>query len=158
MKPTPEAVAPQPITCEAGHRPLLLVGNDRNRQRLAARDDVWTFAPLPAVLPRCRAIVHAGGHGSTAAALHAGVPQLALPMAFDQLGHGQRIARLGVGAVLPFRRVGHGPHLRDALDRTLAPARAETAATMARSLRDEDGPEDAAEHLEQVLSRPGCGD
>lgn len=134
-----------------GHRALLLVGNDRNRRALADRDDVWTFAPLPSVLPRCRAIVHAGGHGSTAAALHVGVPQLALPMGFDQIGHAARIRQLGVGTSLPFRRRSPS-RLANALHEVLQETCAEVASSSARRLHHERGPATAADHLEAILT------
>jgi rhamnosyltransferase subunit B len=135
----------------AGHRPLLLVGNERNRATLADRKDAWTFAPLPRVLDRCRAIVHAGGHGSTAAALHAGVPQLALPMGFDQHGHARRIQELGVGTSLPFRR--RSPARLTAALRGLLDGRHDSAASdLARRLAEEDGPATAADHLDACLT------
>jgi rhamnosyltransferase subunit B len=135
----------------AGHRPLLLVGNDRNRSALADREDTWTFAPLPRVLDRCRAIVHAGGHGSTAAALHAGVPQLALPMGFDQHGHARRIQQLGVGTSLPFRR--RSPSRLTAALRALLDGPHDSAACdLARRLAEEDGPATAADHLDACLT------
>lgn len=134
-----------------GHRPLLLVGNDRNRVALADRNDVWTFAPLPSVLPRCRAVVHAGGHGSTAAALHAGIRQLALPMGFDQVGHAARIKQLGVGTSLPFRQRSPS-RLVDALHEVLNEACAAAAAQLAKRLQQEDGPAAAADNLEAILT------
>lgn len=138
----------------SGQRPLLLVGNERNRRCLSARDDVWTFAPLPAVLPRCRAVVHAGGHGSTAAALHAGIPQLAMPMGFDQVGHGARIHELGVGTSLPFRRRSPA-RLAAALQQVLHPGCVAAASRLAGRLGREDGPATAADHLESVLADVG---
>ena len=133
-----------------GHRALLLVGNYRNRRVLADRRDVWTFAPLPQVLGRCRAIVHAGGHGTIAAALHAGIPQLALPMGFDQIGHAERIRQLGVGPSLPFRRRSPS-RLAAALHVVLHEACAAAASRLAERLRHEDGPAAAADHLETLL-------
>jgi len=134
-----------------GHRPLLLVGNDRNRGALAGRDDAWTFAPLPSVLPRCRAVVHAGGHGSTAAALYAGIPQLALPMVFDQVGHAARIRQLGVGTSLAFRRRSPA-RLAAALHKVLHEGCAAAAFHLAGRLHQEDGPATAADHLEAILT------
>jgi rhamnosyltransferase subunit B len=83
---------------------VLLVGNQRNVQQLADRDDVWQFASLPAVLPHVSAVIHAAGHGTTAAALHAGVPQVVLPQTFDQVEHARRLEELGVGMSVPWRR------------------------------------------------------
>lgn len=136
---------------DLGHRPLLLVGNDRNRRALADRRDAWTFAPLPAVLAHCRAVVHAGGHGTTAAALHAGIPQVAMPQGFDQLAHASRIVDLGVGAALPFRRRSPA-RVREALEHALASPAVGRAHTLAERLRPEAGPATAADEIEHVLA------
>ena len=48
------------------------------------------FAPFRQLLPRCAAIVHHGGIGTTAAALTAATPQLVLPLAWDQPDNARR--------------------------------------------------------------------
>jgi UDP:flavonoid glycosyltransferase YjiC (YdhE family) len=48
-------------------------------------------------LPRCRAIVHHGGAGTTAASVRSGVPTLVLWMVADQPVWATQIKRLGVG-------------------------------------------------------------
>jgi rhamnosyltransferase subunit B len=55
------------------------------------------YARFGALFPRCSAVVHHGGIGTTAQALAAGLPQLVLPMAWDQPDNALRIKRLGVG-------------------------------------------------------------
>jgi UDP:flavonoid glycosyltransferase YjiC (YdhE family) len=57
----------------------------------------FDYAPLSAVLPRCAALVHHGGIGTTAAALAAGVPQVIVPFSHDQPDNAQRVLKLGVG-------------------------------------------------------------
>ena len=54
------------------------------------------FAPLSRLLPRCAALVHHGGIGTLAQGLAAGVPQLTMPMGFDQPDNTTRLFRLGV--------------------------------------------------------------
>lgn len=49
------------------------------------------------LFPRCRAIVHHGGSGTTAASVRAGVPTLVLWVGADQPVWAARIKRLGVG-------------------------------------------------------------
>jgi hypothetical protein len=49
------------------------------------------------VLPHCAAIVHHGGVGTLAQGLAAGVPQLVMPMGFDQPDNATRSSALGVG-------------------------------------------------------------
>ncbi len=55
------------------------------------------FVPLSHVLPHCAALVSHGGIGTLAQGLAAGVPQLTMPMGFDQPDNATRLQRLGVG-------------------------------------------------------------
>ena len=55
-----------------------------------------------AIFPVCRAVVHHGGAGTTAAGLRAGVPTLILPTFLDQTIWGARIKRLSVGTARRF--------------------------------------------------------
>ena len=55
-----------------------------------------------AIFPACRAVVHHGGAGTTAASLRAGVPTLILWMADVQLIWGAAIKRLKVGTARRF--------------------------------------------------------
>jgi rhamnosyltransferase subunit B len=60
--------------------------------------DGWhePYVPFSRVLPRCAAIVHHGGIGTCAQGLAAGVPQLTMPLGFDQPDNTTRLWRLGV--------------------------------------------------------------
>jgi len=49
------------------------------------------------MLPRCAAIVHHGGYGTTAAGFRAGLPALVIPHIADQFYWAQKVAELGVG-------------------------------------------------------------
>ncbi|MEO8637216.1 MAG: glycosyltransferase [Gemmatimonadales bacterium] len=53
------------------------------------------YAPFSAVLPRAAAMIHHGGIGTAAQCFAAGVPQLMMPMAFDQPDNALRATRLG---------------------------------------------------------------
>jgi rhamnosyltransferase subunit B len=59
------------------------------------------YLPLSQVLPRAAALVHHGGIGTAAQGLAAGVPQLVMPMTFDQPDNLSRLSRLGVARSLP---------------------------------------------------------
>ena len=61
------------------------------------------YAPFSELLPRCAALVHHGGIGTTAQALAAGVPQLVMPLSHDQPDNAERVAKLGVGDVIGVR-------------------------------------------------------
>jgi UDP:flavonoid glycosyltransferase YjiC (YdhE family) len=76
------------------------------------------YAPFGRLLPRCAAIVHHGGIGTTAQGLAAGIPQLVMPMAHDQPDNVDRLMRLGVGqSVKPSHF--HGPKVASALQELL---------------------------------------
>jgi UDP:flavonoid glycosyltransferase YjiC (YdhE family) len=55
-----------------------------------------------AAFPSCRAVVHHGGAGTTAAGLRAGVPQMIISTWLDQTLWGARVKRLGVGTARRF--------------------------------------------------------
>ncbi len=66
-----------------------------------------SFVPFSMILPRCAAIVHHGGVGTCAQGLAAGIPQLIMPMGFDQPDNVTRLQRLGVASwVVPKRFTG----------------------------------------------------
>ncbi|MGE2733517.1 glycosyltransferase [Mycolicibacterium vaccae] len=73
-----------------------------------------------AVFPRCRAVVHHGGAGTTAAGLRAGMPTLILWVGADQPVWATQIKRLGLGTSRRFSRTSPRS-LRRALRTVLAP-------------------------------------
>jgi rhamnosyltransferase subunit B len=60
----------------------------------------FDYLPFSDVLPRCAAIVHHGGIGTTSQAFAARIPQLIMPLAHDQPDNAQRVQKLGVGSFL----------------------------------------------------------
>ncbi len=73
-----------------------------------------------AVFPACRAVVHHGGAGTTAASLRAGVPTLILSMDPNQMFWGARVKRLKVGTARRFSDTSLESLVAD-LRRILAP-------------------------------------
>jgi rhamnosyltransferase subunit B len=55
-------------------------------------------------LPRAAALVHHGGIGTLSQGFAAGLPQLVMPMSFDQPDNAARLKRMGAGLALPRRR------------------------------------------------------
>lgn len=100
------------------------------------------------LLPRCAAVVHHAGAGTTAAASRAGVPQVPVPHGFDQPAWAQRLRELGVArTILPYRF--DAPALTDALVTTLGDAEVQaTAAALRERLSGRDGASDAADWIE----------
>jgi UDP:flavonoid glycosyltransferase YjiC (YdhE family) len=87
---------------QLGRRALLLTQYPSQLPTLPAGVHHERYVPFSAVLPQCAAFVHHGGIGSLAQGLAAGIPQLTMPMGFDQPDNATRLARLGVGRwVLP---------------------------------------------------------
>jgi UDP:flavonoid glycosyltransferase YjiC (YdhE family) len=62
------------------------------------------YAPLRRLAPRAAALVHHGGIGTLAEGLRSAVPQIAVPLFFDQFDNAQRLKELGVGRSLPAQR------------------------------------------------------
>lgn len=83
-----------------------------------------------AVFPHCRAVVHHGGSGTTAASLRAGVPTLVLWSSADQPYWGAQVKRLKVGTSRRFS-ASTGETLVGDLRRILDPAYAKRARELA---------------------------
>jgi len=79
-----------------GRRALLLTRYSGHLPPLPPTAHHETFIPLSHVLPRCAALVSHAGIGTLAQGLAAGVPQVTMPMGFDQPDNATRLQRLGV--------------------------------------------------------------
>ncbi|RYD67181.1 MAG: glycosyltransferase, partial [Verrucomicrobiaceae bacterium] len=64
----------------------------------------FSYVPFSQVLPRAAAMVYHGGIGTCAQTLRAGIPQLLMPMAHDQLDNLSRVHDLGTGDGLTPKR------------------------------------------------------
>ena len=72
------------------------------------------FVPFRWLVPRSAALVHHGGIGTLSQGFAGGVPQIVMPMGFDQFDNAARVERLGVGRRLA-RKAFRGPALADLL-------------------------------------------
>jgi len=97
------------------------------------------------------AVIHHGGAGTTASALHAGKPQIIVPHIGDQNFFGTEVERLGCGFRL--RQLKRWPELLNgAIDRLNAnPEHAKNAARVQSVLLAENGPATAIEELERYV-------
>src|SRR6185437_12170569 len=117
-----DTVAMISATCaELGERALICFGGtdfgDVPRHDHVKVVGVVNYA---AVFPVCRAVVHHGGSGTTAASLRAGVPTLILWSSADQPYWGNQVRRLNVGTSRRFSATTRESLVAD-LRRTLSP-------------------------------------
>jgi len=116
---------------------------------------VTDFAPQRAALARAAAVITHAGLNTVLDALEAGVPMLALPIAFDQPGVAARIEHAGVGLRLQSQlaspaRIGH------ALQRLLNEGEfRQRAVRLGAEVREAGGAVRAAELIEAALGTDG---
>ena len=110
----------------------------------------WKYAPFSALLPRCAAIVHHGGIGTTSQALRAGCPQLVMAMAHDQPDNAARVKRLGCGDVIA-RELFWAGRVAKKLQRLVNEPRVKSAcASTARKFEQADPLAETAELIESL--------
>lgn len=127
-----------------GRRAILLMGKNPPPDAPADQILALDYAPHASIFPHAAAVVHHGGVGGCAEVIRAGVPALTIPFAFDQPDNAMRMKRMGVGEVLPLKKVTRATlerSLKAVLDDTAMAARAravareiDPAADMARTV------------------------
>ncbi len=90
------------------------------------------------LFPRCRAVIHHGGSGTTGAGLTAGRPTWVYSLYFDQPFWGSRVKRLGVGGHGRFRDLRARP-LAEVMRRLTRQDVRQRASALGDQLRREDG-------------------
>jgi UDP:flavonoid glycosyltransferase YjiC (YdhE family) len=114
-----------------------------------------SFVPFGWLLPRSAAVVHHGGIGSLSQGLAAGIPQLMMPMGFDQFDNAHRLEQLGLGAAIRPSRF-RGPAVAHSLERLLAdPLMADRCRAIRERLASHDGLLTAAKCLERFATTAG---
>ena len=108
------------------------------------------FVPFSQLLPHAATLVHHGGIGTCAQGLAAGVPQIVMPMAYDQLDNASRLKRLGVADIL-YPKNFTGPNLTRTLDKLLAtPSVHERAKHWAAQIKNQDALTETCVELEKL--------
>jgi UDP:flavonoid glycosyltransferase YjiC (YdhE family) len=106
-----------------------------------------------AIFPACRAVVHHGGSGTTAASMRAGIPTLVLWSSADQPYWGNQVKRLKVGGSRPFSATTRESLVED-LREILSPECATRArALAARMTKPAESVARAADLLEDAAGR-----
>lgn len=132
-------------------RAIFLLGDESANNELGPLEDAFLTRPyldFGRIFPRAAVVVHQGGIGTTAQALHAGVPALILPFAHDQFDNAWRAQRLG--AALMGDRHWSAAKLARACAQLLARPR---PTVLARELAAEPGAEGAAEAILSAVRR-----
>jgi len=135
---------------EKRQRAIILTGWGGKKTAAPAEDLLYLEgAPHDWLFPRCKAVIHHGGAGTTAAGLRAGIPNIVLPHAVDQPFWGKRVAAIGVGpAPLDLKKLSVRS-LAAALEQIEDPALRARAAEIGRIICAEDGVGEAVRIIEQ---------
>jgi UDP:flavonoid glycosyltransferase YjiC (YdhE family) len=116
---------------------------------------VRTFWPQESVLRHCAAAILHGGFNSVLDALAAGVPIVALPIAFEQPGTAARLAWIGAGRTLSPHRLTVG-RLASALEDVMEnPSYREAAARLSAEMSTAGGAPEAAIAINAAFSHAG---
>lgn len=93
--------------CEDLQQPAILISTEPSQlpTNLPAYIATAQYAPFSQLFPVAKAVVHHGGIGTTSQCLSAGVPQVVMPMAFDQFDNAERVAKLKCGTWMPMAKV-----------------------------------------------------
>jgi rhamnosyltransferase subunit B len=134
-------------------RAVLLVGRDAAPASSTLPEGVAAFdyAPYSQLFPRCAAIIHQGGIGTTGQAMRSGRPMLVMPYAHDQPDNAARICRLGIGRTISRARFTL-PRATREIGRLLDdPGYSKRAAEVGAAVSREDGAAIAADAIERLL-------
>ncbi len=140
------------VTAELGERALICSGElDVVDAPAAGHVMIVRSVHHASVFPRCRAIVHHGGAGTTAASVRSAVPTVVLWVGADQPVWARQIERLGVGSAQRFSTTTHAA-LRAALRTALSQRARERAREIAaRMIPPEQSVSAAADLLERAV-------
>jgi MGT family glycosyltransferase len=136
---------------------ILTTGRHRDPSQLelgptAANVHVAPWVDHAELLPRCAALVTAGGTSTVVSALQAGIPLVVVPTNWDKPDNARRVVEAGVGVRLaPKQCTPDG--LRTAVEEVLRePKYAESARHMAELIAASPGPARAAELVEGLVT------
>jgi sterol 3beta-glucosyltransferase/vancomycin aglycone glucosyltransferase len=114
--------------------------------------------PHAHVFPRCAAVVHHAGAGTTHAALGAGVPSVTVPHVSDQFAWADELQRLGAAPAALTRTKLTAGGLADRIRQTVGNQRMKAAAeSIQRRMANDDGPRTAAVMIERAMDPPSRG-
>lgn len=109
------------------------------------------YADFASLLPHAALLVHHGGIGTAAQALRAGIPQVIVPLAFDQPDNAYRFKSLGLGEFVPGASCSV-EMLQSAMHRALTDIPVARLAAMRQQLLLSDGRALAADSCERFFA------
>ena len=109
-------------------------------------------SPYKLIFPKCSAVVHHGGAGTTQSSLMAGCPSVIVAHMSDQFFWGSELERLGVAGPTQKRQGLSAAKLASAISKaTGSPSMAERAVVLGRAMTNEDGVSVAVNAIESHL-------
>ena len=109
--------------------------------------------PHKVLFPRCAAIVHHCGAGTTHTTLRAGAPSIAVPHVSDQFAWAGELHRLGAAPGMLRRTQWNARKLASRISEVVGNARMKEAAmAMSARMQDDNGPETAADLIESAFA------
>ncbi len=150
LKTTAIALADQPVTV------ILTTGGSKDAEEaglvnLATNVKVTHWINHDELLPLVDVLVCTAGSGVMLAALHEGVPIIAVPTEWDHMDNAQRLVYSGAGRLLPYKRCTPERLRQEIFHVHQTPSYKENAVRIGAALRRLDGAERAAELIEGVL-------
>jgi UDP:flavonoid glycosyltransferase YjiC (YdhE family) len=136
----------------------VLLGKDGEQipEDLPANMRQADYAPFSDLFPRAACVVHHGGLGTSAQAMKAGVPQLVMPMAYDQADNATRMRRHGAAHLLYPKRFT-GPVVANQLKTLLDDDGIKQAARkVSERFRGVDGAATACALVEELVGTDGA--
>lgn len=115
-------------------------------------ENVYLLGNVPHdwLFPRCSAVVHHGGAGTTAIGIALGKPTVIVPFFGDQPWWASMVYRAGAGPeAVPFKKLT-ADKLAENITRALEPDVKEKAQELAEKIKGEDGPKAAAEAFQNM--------
>ncbi|MFZ5818662.1 MAG: glycosyltransferase [Chloroflexota bacterium] len=140
---------------EQTHNRAVILSGWSDLQTISLPESVLVLdsAPHDWLLPRCKAVIHHGGAGTTAAGLRAGIPNLVVSFAADQPFWGARVHAIGAGPrSIPVGKLTTGK-LVAALAEAEGDALRSGAQAVGRMIRAEDGVGAAVKVIEATAAR-----
>jgi UDP:flavonoid glycosyltransferase YjiC (YdhE family) len=123
-------------------------------ESIAGRHNVYLtdYLPLELVLPRCDAVVTAGGFNTVMGALQFGLPMLVLPLGADQPRNARKVASLGAGISLEAAAADRDTVTRVVRDLIVQPSYRVIAARLQERIERMPGPDEALTYLESICA------